>query len=148
MSIPAFNNDGDLAPGVYRATLDEVLQRFGQESMQRGAVAQRLKRIYELAVSTGELARFVVFGSFVTSKAEPRDVDIIMIMSDQFDLGSVPAETSLIFQHMEADAHFGASIFWCRQSGAMGGEQAMIEYWQTRREGGKRGIVEIVSESI
>jgi hypothetical protein len=29
---------------------------------------------------------------------------------------------------------------------AIGGEQAMIEYWQVRREGGQRGIVEIVEE--
>jgi hypothetical protein len=28
----------------------------------------------------------------------------------------------------------------------MGGEQAMIEHWQIRREGGQRGIVEIVPE--
>jgi hypothetical protein len=52
----------------------------------------------------------------------------------------------LVFQHMEADAHFGASVFWTRRSGALGGEQAMVEYWQIRREGGQRGIVEIVSE--
>jgi hypothetical protein len=35
-------------------------------------------------------------------------------------------------------------VFWTKRSGALGGEQAMIEYWQVRREGGRRGIVEIV----
>jgi len=30
------------------------------------------------------------------------------------------------------------------RSGAFGGDQTMIEYWQIRREGGQRGIVEIV----
>jgi hypothetical protein len=29
----------------------------------------------------------------------------------------------------------------------MGGEQAMIEHWQIRREGGRRGIVEIIPEA-
>jgi hypothetical protein len=47
---------------------------------------------------------------------------------------------------LEAQARFGASVFWLRRSGAIGGEQAMIEYWQVRREGGRRGIVEIVLE--
>jgi hypothetical protein len=28
----------------------------------------------------------------------------------------------------------------------MGGERAMIEYWQVRRQGGQRGIVEILPE--
>lgn len=51
-----------------------------------------------------------------------------------------------MFQHAEADTHFGASVFWTRRSGALGGEQAMIEYWQVRREGDRRGIVEIVPE--
>jgi hypothetical protein len=97
-------------------------------------------------VSTGQLARFVVFGSFVTAKVDPQDVDVVMLMEDAFDLASVTGEAALVFQHMEADAHFGASVFWARRSGALGGEQAMIEYWQVRREGGRRGIVEIVGE--
>jgi hypothetical protein len=63
-----------------------------------------------------------------------------------FDLATVTGEAALVFQHMEADAHFGASVFWTPRSGAIGGEQAMIEYWQARREGGLRGIVEIVPE--
>ena len=68
--------------GVYPVTLAEVLSRFGGGTAQRQAVAGRLVRIYQLAVSTGFLARFVVFGSFVTAKPEPRDVDVILVMED------------------------------------------------------------------
>lgn len=146
MAFPAFNEDGDLPPGVYRATLAAVLERFGGGSLQRCTVASRLDRLYQLVTSTGQLARFVVFGSFLTAKAEPNDVDIVILMEDTFDLASVRGEAALVFQHLGAAAHFGASIFWTRRSSAVGGEQAMIEYWQVRREGGKRGIVEIVSE--
>jgi hypothetical protein len=78
--LPAFNEDGDLPPGVYRATLSEVLERFGQGSVQRRAVAERLNRIHHLAALTRQLARFVVFGSFVTAKSEPNDVDIVVLM--------------------------------------------------------------------
>ena len=101
---------------------------------------------YQLAASTAQLARFVVFGSFVTAKAEPNDLDVVLIMEDKFDLASVTNEAALVFQHMDAQAHFGASVFWTRRAGALGGEQAMIEYWQVRREGGRRGIVEIVEK--
>ena len=146
MELPAFNDDGDLPPGVYRVPLPEILDRFGRGSNQRRAVADRLRRIYQLVTSTGMLARFVVFGSFVTAKDEPNDVDIILLMEDGFDLASVSGEAALVFRHMEADVHFGASVFWTRRSGAIGGEQAMIEYWQARREGGRRGIVEILGE--
>ena len=90
------------------------------------------------------MARFVVFGSFVTAKADPNDIDVMLVTEDTFDLASVTGEAALVFQHLEAHARFGASVFWVRRSGAMGGEQAMIEYWQLRREGGQRGIVEIL----
>ncbi len=144
--LPAFNEEGDLPPGVHRATLAEVLERFGQGSVQRRAVAARLSRLHQLAVSTGQLARFVVFGSFVTAKADPNDVDVVLLMEDSFDLAAVTGEAALVFQHLEADAHFGASVFWTKRAGALGGEQAMIDYWQLRRGGGQRGIVEIVGE--
>ncbi len=67
-------------------------------------------------------------------------------MEDVFDLSTVGGEAALVFQHAEADAHFGASVFWTKQSGALGGEQAMIEFWQIRRGGGQRGIIEIVRD--
>jgi hypothetical protein len=125
-------------------TLTEALARFGGGTAQRQAVAGRLVRIHQLATSTGFLARFVVFGSFVTAKAEPRDVDVILIMQDGFDLAAVSPDVAVVFNHSEADAQLGASIFWLRRSSALGGEQAMVEYWQTKRGGGQRGTLEIV----
>jgi len=92
------------------------------------------------------MARFIVFGSFVTSKPDPNDIDLVLLMEDTFDLSTVVGEAALIFDHMAAETHFGASIFWTRRSSAIGGEQSMIEYWQVRREGGLRGIVEIIKE--
>lgn len=148
MALPALEASGDLPPGIHGATLAEILQQFGQESSRRQVVAARLERIYELAKSTGCLARFVVFGSFVTAKPEPNDVDIVLLMEDDFDVQSLSGEAALIFQHLESEVHFGASIFWTRRSGALGGEEAMLEYWQVRRDGGKRGIVEIVAEVL
>ena len=146
LALPAFNEDGDLPPGVHPATLSEILDRL---RCRIGPTSCR-DRSFESYLSARFLDRatgaFRVFGSFVTAKAEPNDVDIVLLMEDRFDLASVTGEAALVFQHMEADAHFGASMFWTRRSGAIGGEQAMIEYWQVRREGGQRGIVEIVPE--
>jgi hypothetical protein len=95
MALPAFNEEGDLPPGVHRATLRDVLDRFGHGSVQRCAVAARLSRLHQLAVSTGNLARFVVFGSFVTAKTDPNDVDVILLMEDSFDLVAMSGEAAL-----------------------------------------------------
>ncbi len=143
MPIPQFNENGDLPVGVHVATLREVILRFANVNLARQIMGKRLKRIYELAVSTGHLTRFAVFGSFVTDKEEPNDVDVVMVMNESFD-GSVLAEpASLLFSHDSADAEFGASIFWGRRPVAFGGEQAMIEFWQTKRDDSLRGIIEI-----
>ena len=80
MPVPPPTSSGDLPLGVHRASLRELLDRFGVGSRQRLAVAERLERIYRLALTTGKLSRVVVFGSFVTDKPDPNDVDVFMVM--------------------------------------------------------------------
>jgi hypothetical protein len=144
MSLPEFNETGDLPTGVHGASLAETIARFGTGSDRRRLVARRLERIYEIASQTAHLVRFIVFGSFVTVKAEPNDVDVFMIMDDNFDMGSLVGEARLLFvDHGSAQDHFGASVFWMRRMAAIGGEQAAIEDWQIKRDGMERGILEI-----
>ena len=146
-SLPAFGKDGDLPPGIYRSTLRETLRRFRKGSQQRFAVAQRLERIYRVTVGTGQLARFVVFGSFVSAKREPADVDVFLLMEDTFDMGQLTGEARVLFDHAAAQAHFGASVFWLRRLAALGGEEQAIAGWQIKRDGTCRGIIEIVEEA-
>jgi len=68
MALPELTDTGELPLGVHPASLQETLARFGTGHAQRIAVGERLERIYQVAVSTGQLARFVVYGSFVTNK--------------------------------------------------------------------------------
>ena len=142
---PEFDNNGDLPLGIHQATLADVLQHFGTGTVQRRLVGQRLERMYNLAISTGQLARFVVFGSFVTAKPDPGDVDIFMIMEDSFDSNQVRGEAALIFDHLVGQTVEGASVFWIRRLAAMGGEQEALEHWQTKRDQTRRGIVEVIS---
>ncbi|MCB9874729.1 MAG: hypothetical protein H6821_11180 [Planctomycetaceae bacterium] len=67
-----------------------------------------------------------------------------MVFDDTFDASASDAEASLLLDHAAADTLFGASVFWLRRPAAFGGEQATIEFWQTKRDGLKRGIIEIV----
>ena len=56
-------------------------------------MAERLSRLSQLTVaSTGQFGRFVIFGSFVTAKAEPNDVHIVRLMEDTFDSTAVTGE--------------------------------------------------------
>ena len=145
-SLPPLGKDGDLPPGIYRTTLRETLRRFGKGSRQRVAAAQRLERIYQVSIGTGQLARFVVFGSFVSAKREPADVDVFLLMKDTFDMAQLIGEARVLFDHAAAQAHFGASVFWLRRVAALGGEDQTVAGWQIKRDGTHRGIIEIMEE--
>lgn len=141
---PDFNENGDLPPGIHQATLAEVIEHFGQTTPQRQIMARRLEHIYTLAIGTGHLARFIIFGSFVTTKPNPGDVDIFLLMEDTFDVSQVSGETVLIFDHVITQNYEGASIFWVRRLAAFEGEEATVAHWQLKRDGNQRGIVEVV----
>jgi hypothetical protein len=96
---PEFNEHGDLPVGIYRATLPEALEHFGVGTPQRCIVARRLQRIYSEVVKTGYLYRFIIFGSFITEKPTPGDLDILLLMDDSFDVRELPVRVALLFNH-------------------------------------------------
>ena len=146
MVLPEFTKTGDLPVGVHAASLAETVARFGTNSDQRKRLARRLKLVHQLASETGHLARFAVFGSFITEKHKPNDVDVFMIMDDNFDKGSLRGETRVLFDHATSQDYFGCSVFWVRRMGTIGSEEAAMEDWQIKRDGSERGIVEITVE--
>ena len=144
MTLPELNEQGELPPGVHQATLYEVTTRFGKEAGQRLKVTDRLKRIYQIARATGKLERLIIFGSYVTVKPEPNDVDIVLIFSDDFDVSTCSEETRLLLDHGRAADVFGASIFWIRPSLLLSETlEEFIAGWQVKRDQTRRGIVEI-----
>lgn len=102
MPLPDFDPRGDLPEGVHAATLGEVLARFGHGGPRRQLITERLVRVYGLARATGKLLRFVVFGSYVTAKPEPNDVDIILIMRDDFTERDYDPDVFPVFDHLKA----------------------------------------------
>jgi hypothetical protein len=146
VALPDFNDAGDLPPGVHRATLDEVLKRFGQGTPQRQAVTARLLEIYRLAGATSKVTRFVIFGSYITDKPAPNDVDVILVMRDDFREPECDGATRAVFNHERAATELGASAFWTTPSAILVGTlDEFIAHWQIKREGGRRGIVEVTS---
>ena len=140
---PGFNDRGDPPEGIHPATLEDVFSCFAR-TPRRALIARRLARVDRLARSTGHLARLIVFGSFITAKIEPNDGDIFLLMDDSFDMRQVLPEASFVFDHAAAQNVLGASVFWIRRAAALGGEEATLAHWQLKRDGGKRGIVEVV----
>ena len=145
MPLPEFNELGDLPVGVHRATLAEVVAQFGHGSLQRQLVTNRLLRIYELAQATGKLLRCVIFGSYVTTKPNPNDVDIILIMQDDLNEQDYDPDVFPMFDHLRVQRELGASLFAIRP-GFIVGETVdqFIAYWQIKRDLSQHGIVEVI----
>ena len=101
--------------------------------------------VYELVQGTKRLQHFILFGSYVTANPEPNDVDVVLVMDNAFDLAECPVEARGLFDHAVAQARYGTSIFWIRP-GLLINEslEEFIGAWQLKRDGLKRGIVEVV----
>lgn len=144
MPIPEFNEVGNLPAGVYEITLDELFVRFEGPSQQRRSVSDRIRRILGLAKSTNKLSSVLIFGSYVTNKTDPNDVDMILIMQDDFRPETFSDEVSALFDHSRAKTELGADVFWIRPGLLiLDTLDAFKQRWQLTREGDYRGIIEV-----
>jgi hypothetical protein len=90
--LPALNHDGNLPEGIHLATEDEVFARFATPSARRQWLGEQLRRLLALAKSTGQLTRVFLWGSFVTGKEVPNDLDVLLVMDPGFVVEAVPAQ--------------------------------------------------------
>jgi hypothetical protein len=138
--LPPLTEHGDLPPGIHAAGWTEIEQRFGTGTQARVRAFSTLKRVYALARRTGLLRNFHVFGSFVSSIPEPRDVDVVLIMAAHFRIEDCPSESQPLFWHLQAEARYGASVFWFKEGTA---STQYLRGWQLKRDGTLSGIVEV-----
>jgi hypothetical protein len=110
----------------------------------RQEVTHRLQRIWELAQATAKLDRLIIFSSYVSDTPSPKDVDVILVMQDDFRPEDCDEELQVLFDHRRAQLELGASVFWIRPGMLLGEPlEAFIAHWQIKRDGNRRGIVEV-----
>jgi hypothetical protein len=144
MPLPDFNSEGDLPPGIHEAPLADIIARLSAGGAERQTVTANLLRIHHLVQATGRLERFVIFGSFVTAKLNPKDVDIFLVMAEDFEVDDYTGETRAVFSHGEAQRLFGASVFWATRQTSQTLLEDLLMAWQTKRDQTQRGIVEVI----
>ena len=81
MPIPSFGAEGLLPPGLHGATLEEVLERFGQASAQRRLISDSLRWAVAAARKAG-IKRFILDGSFIDAKRNPKDADCALLFGE------------------------------------------------------------------
>jgi len=141
--IPPFNHEGNLPEGIHSATEEEVLRRFGTLSGRRQWLGEQLRTLLNLAESTGKLARVFLWGSFITSKEVPNDLDVLLIMQKDFSLSDLSPEARVLFEYVQARLRFQADVFWTKDSIDPEVLNVWLDTYQTGRDFTRRGIVEV-----
>lgn len=92
MPIPNLDHRGVLPPGLHACSLDEIQVRFGsfQESDRRVRLHEELVRYAAEARNSRMIQALVVDGSFVTDKAEPGDIDLVIVLGGAMPQGDLP----------------------------------------------------------
>jgi hypothetical protein len=141
--LPAFNQDGNLPEGIHQTTEAEVLSRFAATSARRKWLGERLRDLLETARSTGQLERIFLWGSFVTSKESPNDLDVLLVMAENFALDLHPEIVRTLFDHTQARIRFNADVFWSKASLSQETLALWLDTYQTGKDFKRKGIVEV-----
>jgi hypothetical protein len=142
--LPAFNQEGNLPEGIHLATDDEVFGQFATLSARRQWLGEQLRSLLALAKSTGQLARVFLWGSFVTSKEVPNDLDVLLVMGTEFAIEAVPSPVHVVFDHVQARLRFQADVFWTKASIGLEILHLWLDTYQTGKDFTRRGIVEVI----
>ena len=129
--------------GVHVARWPEFESRFCDSCPRRVWLARRLRVLVELAASSGKLLRLFVWGSFVTAKPVPKDLDILLIMGEDFEVEEMDERAGSVFDSVKARLMFEADVFWARNSIGEEMLKLWLDTYQISRDFRKRGIVEL-----
>lgn len=146
MAIPALNEHGWLPEGVYEYTLEEAATRFGgfQQSDRRPQLWARFVEFVREAQACGLIDALVVDGSFISAAPVPNDIDLILVVSAQYDF-SVDFQPSAynVLSKRRVHQRFGFDVLVARADSE---EYRRYEefFQQVRLEPGrKKGLVRI-----
>lgn len=137
--IPGFYDGANLPEGLYLATLEEVIGHFGG-GPRRSGLCGRLQTLVERARECN-FRKVVLFGSFISSKAEPGDLDLFWTLPTGIDTDSLSNNCRQLIDSQNSRTLFECDIFWCfDEDDAI---ERMAKMWGFDRKGQKRGLIVI-----
>ena len=142
--LPRLTRTGTLPVGTHPAPMSEVVNRFGTDGPRRSVITRRMHHVLALARRTGKLSRAFLWGSYVTAKPEPNDIDVMLVMSSDFQVGMCDAESRVVFDGDTSEDELGATVLWTREDVPPELLEAFLDLWQVGRDGTRRGIVEVL----
>lgn len=132
LTLPAFEQDGLLPPGLHHTTGTEFIQRFCSGD-SRVHFTTPIQDLLDFAKSRGAL-ELIVGGSFVSREKHPRDLDCVIVFADE---NQIPDRTErLVIEGTALD------VFFCaRTQGRL--LAAFVQLFSETRSGRQTGVVVI-----
>jgi uncharacterized protein DUF6932 len=144
--IPDLDPSGLLPPGLHPCTLVEVAERFGRfnRTDRRVHLARKLEEYFGEIRATGMAAWIVVNGSFVTEKPDPEDIDLILVLPREHDLGAQlrPFEYNALSRRRVRKRH-GFDVFVAREGSAEFAEYLAFFEQVKHQPGRRKGLLRV-----
>jgi hypothetical protein len=117
--------------------MEEVGEHFGfgeRRQMLCGRLLDLLRRARDCGFT-----RAVLFGSFVSSKEQPGDIDLFWTLPDGADTNDLGVPCRELVDTQHSKQRFGFDLFWCYD--VPDAIEFMAGLWAVDRIGRKRGLV-------
>ena len=150
--LPHFNYNGYLPEGIHDTTFDAMQERF-VTNPQRVVLWERLHKFLQWARSAASFSHVYVDGGFITNKAVPEDVDVILQPCAPYGVEAFRAMEPFFAEGIDSIyAKYSVHLhFWCE--GFPGGLSDFRRFFQYLRpqdaapqglkEGARKGIVRV-----
>ncbi len=150
--LPALTYHGFLPEGIHDCDFAEIQKRFATNA-SRIVLCSRLEAFLQWAISTGSFSEAYIDGGFITDKAQPEDIDVILQVKVPYGPGAFAAMEPFfakgfdtIFREYSVHLHF-----WCEGFPAgMSDFRRFFQYLRPQdaaprglKEGTRKGIARI-----
>jgi hypothetical protein len=125
------------------ASVEEIRARFGCGTPRREFLFQQFQAVLHRLRATGHVNQIYLFGSFVTGKEYPNDIDLLVIMSAAFSTASLSGKDLDVFQHDVCRILFNADVFWLTDSVGADRIEDLLDVFSRNREGQAQPIIEV-----
>ena len=137
-SLPEFDKNGNLPPGIYKPNIDEVYDRFrGENNLVRASRTRNLIEFIEFITSFAVV--IYIDGSYITKKLEPSDVDLAVLLPRDFKFES--KEGRKLNEYTSAKDFFHLDIFVYVEGIRVDNFNERVEGWMTDRAYNPKGIL-------
>ena len=84
-----------------------------------------------------------LFGSFVTGKDSPNDIDLLVIMKGTFSTANLSGTDLDVFQHDVCRILFHADVFWVTDTVGADRIEDLLDVFSRNRKGQAQPIIEV-----